>query len=164
MGHADSVTNDEHRSRSDIFDWSSSNPITQVIKVTLPNPTISLYNNLFIYTRIHSFHTSEASHMQLNASQRYVLCHEAAVASFKHEQRPTGVRRPAHEGLEAASHQTELGEKKQMSPVRPSPSLPPKQTGSSQPLPNPQNLHRRGGQRATRVGLSNDPGICRVAC
>ena len=42
VGHADSITNDEHGSRSDISDWSSSNPITQVIKVTLPTPTISL--------------------------------------------------------------------------------------------------------------------------
>ena len=49
--------------------------------------------------------------MQLNASQYSVLRHEAAVASFKHEQRPTGVRRLAHEGLEAASRQTEPGEK-----------------------------------------------------
>ena len=36
----------------------------------------------------------------------------------------TKVRRPAHEGLEASSRQTEPGEKTQMSPVRPSPSLP----------------------------------------
>ena len=42
VGHADSVTNDEHGSRSDIYDWSASNPITRVIKVTLPTPTISL--------------------------------------------------------------------------------------------------------------------------
>ena len=62
--HADSVVNDEHRSRSDISDWSSSNLVTRVIKVTLPTPTISLYNHSFIYTRIHSFHTSEASHVQ----------------------------------------------------------------------------------------------------
>ena len=61
--HADSVTNDEHGSRSDIFDRSSSNPVTRVIKVTLPNSTISLYNHSFIYTRIHSFHTFEALHM-----------------------------------------------------------------------------------------------------
>ena len=61
--------------------------------------------------------------MQLNASQYSVLRHEAAVATFKHEQRPIGVRRPAHEGLEATSCQIEPGEKTQMSPERPSPSL-----------------------------------------
>ena len=82
VGHADSVTNNERGSRSDISDWSSSNPITRVIKVTLPTPTISLYNHSYIYTRIHSFHTSKASHMRLNASQRSVLRHKAAVASF----------------------------------------------------------------------------------
>ena len=38
VGHADSVTNDERRSRLDISDRSSSNPVTRVIKVTLPKP------------------------------------------------------------------------------------------------------------------------------
>ena len=82
MGHTDFDMNDERGSLSDISDWSSSNPVTRVIKVTLPTPTISLYNHSFIYTCIHSFHTSEASHVQLNASQRSVLRHKAAVASF----------------------------------------------------------------------------------
>ena len=87
-GYADPIMNDEHESRSDISDRSSSNPATRVIKVTLPTPTISLYDHSFIcchsfiHARIHSSHTSEASHMQLNASQRSVLHHEAAVASF----------------------------------------------------------------------------------
>ena len=48
VGHADSVTNDEHGSRSNISDWSSPNPVTRVIKVTLSTP-------LFLYK---SFHTS----------------------------------------------------------------------------------------------------------
>ena len=56
VGHADSVTNDQHGSRSDISDWSSSNPVTQVIKVTLPTPTISLYNHSSIHAFIHSIH------------------------------------------------------------------------------------------------------------
>ena len=42
VGHADSVTNDEHGSRLDISDWSSSNHVTRVIKVTLPTPAISI--------------------------------------------------------------------------------------------------------------------------
>ena len=42
VGHADSVTNDERGSRSDVSDWSSSNPITRVIKVTLSTPALSL--------------------------------------------------------------------------------------------------------------------------
>ena len=53
VGHADTITNDERGFWSDIFDWSSSNHVTQVIKVTLPTPTISLYNHSFIYTSIH---------------------------------------------------------------------------------------------------------------
>ena len=54
VGHANSITNDEHGSWSDISDWSSSNPVTRVIKVTLPTPAISLYNYSYIHTRIHS--------------------------------------------------------------------------------------------------------------
>ena len=55
IGHANSVTNDEHGSQSDISYWSSSNPVTRVIKVTLPTPTIYLYH--FIHPYTHSFHT-----------------------------------------------------------------------------------------------------------
>ena len=53
VGHVDSVMNDEHGSRSDISNWGSSNPVTRVIKVTLPTLAISLYNHSFM----HSFHT-----------------------------------------------------------------------------------------------------------
>ena len=67
VGHADSVMNDERRSRSDISNRSYSNPITRVIKVTLPTPTISLYDHSFIYchsyihTCIHTFiHTNHS--------------------------------------------------------------------------------------------------------
>ena len=35
---------------------------------------------------------------------------------IRYERRPTEVRRPAREGLEATSRQTELGEKTQISP------------------------------------------------
>ena len=144
MGHADSITNDERGSWSDISDWSSSNPVTRVIKVTLPTLAISLYSHPHIHTCIHSIRPcplddsgpespegsgTMASHMRRNASQRSVLRHEAAVASFKHEQRPTEVRRPAHKGLEAASRQIEPGEKTQMSLERPSPSLPQSRQG-----------------------------------
>ena len=56
VGHANCLMNDEHGSRSDISDWSPSNPVTRAIKVTLPTPTISLYNHSYIHTRIHSIH------------------------------------------------------------------------------------------------------------
>ena len=96
VGHTDSITNDKLGSRSDISDWSSSNPVTRVIKVTLSTP---LFLYIIIHTSIHAFipyaHAprmilpessrgsgTKASHMRLNASQRSVLRHEAAVASF----------------------------------------------------------------------------------
>ena len=77
MGHTDFAMNNEHGSWSDISDRSSSNPVTRVIKVTLPTPTIYLYDHSFIYChsyihahihtfihmRIHPSHTSEALHM-----------------------------------------------------------------------------------------------------
>ena len=59
-GHADTIMNDEHGSGLDISDRSSSNPVTRVIKVTLPTPTISLYKHSFIHARIHPFHTSKS--------------------------------------------------------------------------------------------------------
>ena len=115
VGHANSIMNDEHGSQSDISDWSSSNPVTQVNKVTLSAPTISLYNHSYIYTRIHSIHPrplddstlnrpgAKALRMQSNASQRSVLRHKAAVASFNmsndrpgFEGWPTKGSRPPH--------------------------------------------------------------------
>ena len=83
VGHADSITNDESGSWSDISDRSSSNPFTRVIKVTLPKPPLFLYMNIHSYMHafIHSIHP-KASHIQLNASQRSVLRHEVAATSF----------------------------------------------------------------------------------
>ena len=43
VGYADSVTNDERGSRSDISDRSSSNPVTRVVEVTLPIPLTLFY-------------------------------------------------------------------------------------------------------------------------
>ena len=83
VGHTDSVMNDERGSRSDISDRSSSNPVTRVIKVPLPTPTISLYNHSYIYTRIHPFHTSKSLHMQIIASKGFASRHEAEVVSFE---------------------------------------------------------------------------------
>ena len=52
VGHADSVTNDERGSWSNISYWSSSNPVTRVIKVTLPTP---LFLYIIIHTSMHTF-------------------------------------------------------------------------------------------------------------
>ena len=48
VGHANSVMNDKCGSWLDISDRSSSNPVTRIIKVTLPTPIISLYEHSFI--------------------------------------------------------------------------------------------------------------------
>ena len=76
VGHANSVTNDKRGSWSDISDWSSSNPVTRVIKVTLPTPTIYLYNHSYIHTRIHSFHTPAPPDDSIRIAQglRHRIC------------------------------------------------------------------------------------------
>ena len=143
VGHADSIMNDERGFRSDISDRSSLNPVARVIKVTLPNPTISLYDHSFIcchsyiHTRIHTFIHTNHSFIPYIRSIAYavkcitMLCVASRSGSclIQHEQRPIGVRRPAHEGLEVAPRQAEPGEKTQISPVQPSPSLPQSRQG-----------------------------------
>ena len=117
MGHANSIMNDKHRSRSDLSDRSSSNPITRVIKVTLSTPTISLYDHSFIccHSYIHTTHSFIPYIRSIAYAVKCITMLRVASRSdsclIQHEQRPTGVRMPAHEGLEAASRQTELGEK-----------------------------------------------------
>ena len=54
VSHADSIMNDEHESWSDISDWSSLDPVTRVIKVTLPTPFYFFIIISYIHTRIHS--------------------------------------------------------------------------------------------------------------
>ena len=115
VGHANSITN-ERGSRSDISNRSSSNPITRVIKVTLPNPTISLYDHSFICC--HSYNHATHSFIPYIRSIAYaVKCittlHVASQSGdclIQHEQRSTGVRRLAHEGLEAATSNRARGE------------------------------------------------------
>ena len=119
VGHADSITNNERGSRSKISDWSSSNPITRVIKVTLPNPHYPLYEHSFIHARIHSFHTSKSIAYAVKCITTLRVASRSGSCLIQQEQRSTGVRRPAHEGLEATWHQTEPGEKTQMSLERP---------------------------------------------
>ena len=86
VGHADFVTNDEHRSQSNIFDWSSSNPVARVIKVTLPTPTISLYNHSFIYTHIHSFHTSKSIAYAVKCITMLRVASRSGSCLIQHEQ------------------------------------------------------------------------------
>ena len=106
--------------------------------------------------------------MLLNASQRSVLRHEVVVASFQHEQRLTRVRRMAHEGLEATSHQTELGEKMQMSPSGPHPVCPKADKVISTFLfdpnlePCPQNLHRGEASGPPELVFGMDQAFARM--
>ena len=53
VGHADSITNDEHGSWSDISDWSSPNPVTRVVKVKTNNPLYFHIIISYIHTRHH---------------------------------------------------------------------------------------------------------------
>ena len=114
VGQANSITNGGHGSRSDTSDKELLKPVTRVIKITLPKPSISfiymiIHSSFFIrmfthssmHAFIHSSHASKASHMQINASQRFMLRHEAVVASFNmsndrlgFEGRPTKGSRP----------------------------------------------------------------------
>ena len=107
----------------------------------------SILMHAFIYSSIHSSHTS-----------KYYICNccitTLRVASrsgsrlIQHERRSTRVRRPTHKGLEAASHQTEPWEKMQVSPS----GLCPTRSEADRVIltflfdpnlkPCPQNLHR----------------------
>ena len=102
----------------------------------------SILMHAFIHSSIHSSHTSKhcicnccitTLRVASRSSSRLIryerrqtkvqrLTREGLeAASRQHERQPTGVRRPALEGLEAALHQTEPGEKMQMSPSGPRP-------------------------------------------
>ena len=78
-GYADPIMNDKHGSWSDISDRSFSNPVTRVIKVALPTPTISLYHHSFIYchlyihTRIHAFNRTNHSFIPYIRSIAYAV-------------------------------------------------------------------------------------------
>ena len=95
---------------------------------TLPTPIIlfqcmSIHSSILmhafihpvIYSSIHSSHTSK--HCICNCCI-IMLCVVSRSGSclIQREQRPTGVQRKSHKGLEAAPHQIEPGEKMQMSP------------------------------------------------
>ena len=60
--------------------------------------------------------------MQLLHPKRFVSRHEVTVASFDTKRQMIEVRRLACKGLEAASCQTELGEKNLDEPQRPCPT------------------------------------------
>ena len=56
VGHADSIANDKHGSRSDFSDRGSPSPVTPVVKVSTIKPPLFLYKS-FIHPYVHSSHT-----------------------------------------------------------------------------------------------------------
>jgi hypothetical protein len=159
VGHADSITNNKHGSRLGISDWSSSNPVTRVIKVTLPTPTISLY--IIIHTSIHAFipytHAPrtilpelqegsgvKALRMQSNASQRFVLRHEVSVASFNMSNDRLGCKGQPTKGSRLPRVKQSQGRKHRRAPSSPRPVCR-EVDKSSQPshlIPNLCQTHR----------------------
>ena len=91
---------------TDISGKELPEPVTRSIKVTLPTPAISLYDHSFN----HSSHTSKHRICDCCITMLRVASRSGS-RHIRYERQPTEVRRPAHEGLEAASLQTEPGEK-----------------------------------------------------
>ena len=105
-GYADPIMNDGPGFRSIIPVSKLTERVTRVVEVKTINPLYFFIIISYIHTHIHSIRPcppddsgpeplegsgTKPSHVQRNASQCSVLRHEAAVASFKHEQRPTRV-------------------------------------------------------------------------
>ena len=124
-GYADSVMNDRPGFHLDISDRELPEPVTQAIEVTLPKPLFvfwcmiihsSIFMHAFIHSSIHSSHTSK--HCICNCCNTVLrVASQRSSRLIRYERRPTEVRRLAHEGLKATSHQIEPGEKMRMSPV-----------------------------------------------
>ena len=145
---------------------------TRAIEVTLLTPAFlfqcmiihsSMLMHAFMNSSIHSSHTSE--HCICNCCITTLrFTSRSGSRLIQHEWRPTEVRRLAHEGLEAASRQTELGEKNGDEPQQPLPDPAQKRTGTSRPFsfdpnlePSPQNLHR-GEASGPPESLQSDTG------
>ena len=76
---------------------------------TNPHFTFPVHKHSFIHS-----HTSK--HRICNYCIKMLRIMSRSVSRLiQHERRPAGVRRPAHEGLEATLRRTEVGEKMQMS-------------------------------------------------
>ena len=106
-----------------------------------------IHSSFLMHVFIHSSHTSK--HCICNCCITTLrVASRSGSRLIRYERRPTGVRRPACEGLEAVSRQTEPGEKTQMSPS----GLCPIRSEADRVIstfsfdsvlePCPQNLHR----------------------
>ena len=82
----------------------------------------SILMHAFIHSFIHSSHTSK--HCICNCCITMLrITSQSGSRLIQYERRPTEVRRPAHEGLKATSHQTEPGEKNIDEPQQACPTL-----------------------------------------
>ena len=128
-------------------------------KVTLPTPA-------FISIKLYA----KSIHPNVAYANPYIstLCVASRSGSrlIQYERRPTEVRRLAREGLEAASCQTEPGEKNRDEPQWPYPN--PLRSGQghldlSRLILTPSQTHRIPvkGRPIGPLSLSNDSGICR---
>ena len=102
-GYAGSITNDGPGFHSDIAGKSSTN-------FSNPHFTFLVHEHSFIHS-----HTSKHRICNYCITTLHVASRSGS-RLIRYERRPTDVRRPAHDGLEAASRQTEPWEKTQMSP------------------------------------------------
>ena len=113
----------------------------------------------FINSSIHSSHTSKHRICNYCITMLHVTSRSGSHL-IRYEHRPTKVRRPAHEGLKAASCQTEPGEKNVDEPQQPLPNPAQKRIGTSRPFsfnpnlrPSPQNSYQ-GEASGTPESLS----------
>ena len=111
-----------------------------------------IHSSILMHAFIHSSHTSR--HCICNCFITMLrVASRSGSRLIRYERRLTRVRRPAHEGFDATSHQTEPGEKMQMSPSGPRPVCLEVDrvilTFSFDPdlEPCPQNLHRGEANR-----------------
>jgi len=116
---------------------------------------------------VHLSHTSKCCICNCCISTLRVVSRSGS-RLIRYERQPTEVRRPAHEGLEAASCQIEPGEKNRDEPQRPCPT--PLRSGLghldlSRSILNSSQTHKISiEERPTgHSSLSNGSGICREA-
>ena len=79
---------------------------------------MSIHSSILMHAFIHSSHTSKHHICNYCVTMLRVVSRSGSHL-IRYERQLTKVPRPAHEGLEAASHQTEPGEKNRDEPQRP---------------------------------------------
>ena len=124
-GYADSVMNDGPNSTQT---YPIRAPRTRHLSprgnFTNPHFTFPIHEHSFIHSHacIHTFiHSFIHSSIHSSHTSKHCICN-CCIIMLRHERQPTEVRRSTCEGLEAASCQTELGEKNLDEPQWPCPT------------------------------------------